>query len=139
MNSESPFDEFQADSPPAEESYAPPAKPGTGRSHRGGFILAMGIISLVASLGGIVMCCCILGGVFPLLGLATGITAFFMGRVDVAAMNRGEMDAGGRGQTQTGMYLGLAGAIVGLLLLIGYVLLVAFGMASDLANQRANF
>jgi len=71
--------------------------------------------------------------------MATGITAFCMGRVDVAAMNRGEMDDRGRGQTQTGMYLGLAGAIVGVLLLIGYVLLMAFGLASNLTNQRAHF
>ncbi|MBC8876730.1 MAG: hypothetical protein H8E44_45455 [Planctomycetes bacterium] len=54
-------------------------------------------------------------------------------------MNRGEMDDRGRGQTQTGMYLGLAGAIVAALLLIGYVLLMAFGMASNLATQRARF
>ena len=113
--------------------------PGSGRSHRGGFILAFGIVSLVASLCSIVMCCCILGAVFPLLGMATGITAFFMGRADIAAMNRGEMDDRGRGQTQTGMYLGLAGAIVAALLLIGYVLLMAFGMASNLATQRARF
>jgi len=37
------------------------------------------------------------------------------------------------------MYLGLAGAIVGTLLLIAYVLLMAFGLATNLANQRAHF
>ena len=44
-----------------------------------------------------------------------------------------------RSQTQTGMYLGVAGAVLGGLLLAAYILLLAFGLASNMANQRAPF
>jgi len=139
VSTKPPFDEFQADHLSEAKPYAPPETIGRERSHRGGIILVMGILSLIASLGGILMCCCFLAGVMPLVGTVTGVIAFCMGRADLGAMNRGELDDRERGQIQIGTYLGLAGAIVGGLLLIAYAVLMVFGLASNFTNQRVNF
>src|SRR5262249_41617250 len=52
--------------------------------HRGNLILVLGILGLV----------------IPLIGLGLGITAWVMGRRDLARMDRRELDPDGRGLTQ---------------------------------------
>ncbi|MCZ6597523.1 MAG: DUF4190 domain-containing protein [Planctomycetota bacterium] len=61
--------------------------------HRGGTILALGIL-------GIVIC-------FPL-----GLAAWFMGQKDVAAMDAGRMDPSGRGLVDAGRIVGLVGCLL---------------------------
>jgi hypothetical protein len=68
------------------------------RPHRGGVVLALGIMSL---------CCNIC--------LIPGISALVMGQADLSEMNAGRMDPRGRSMTQVGMVLGVIGTILGVL------------------------
>ena len=52
------------------------------------------------------------------------------------AMEHGKLDASSRGQIQTGTYLGLAGAILGGLLLVAFLLLVVGGVTTGIIDQR---
>jgi len=65
------------------------------RSHRGGTVLALGIMSLVAGL----------------LLVPLGIVAWIMGSKDLRAMNRGELDPAGRSLTQMGWAFGIGGLV----------------------------
>ena len=65
-------------------------------AHRGGMILAMGIISIVV------------GGI----GLVTGIIAWKMGGADLKKIDAGRMDPEGRSMTQIGYILGIIGTIL---------------------------
>ena len=79
--------------------------------HRGAVILVLGILGLVF---------CALCAPF----------AWIMGKNDLEQMNAGGMDPAGRGLTQAGMYLGLAGTIligIGLLLVVGLFILGLVG------------
>ncbi len=80
------------------------------RPHRGGLVLALGIISI---------CCS--GVVVP------GILAWIFGRNDLKAMDAGLMDPEGRGMTQAGMIMGMVMtifAIIGLVFMICYFLFI---------------
>jgi hypothetical protein len=96
---------------------------------RGALILALGLISLVCSpLAG---SCCFLffgvGAVFSIAGLGTGISAWVMGRKDLARMREYIMDPAGRPLTLAGTVCGIIGTIlcgIGLLLHAGRVLLM---------------
>jgi hypothetical protein len=61
------------------------------RPHRGGLVLAFGIV-------GVVPC-----------GLPFGIAAWVMANSDLAAMRRGEMDRAGHDLTRTGKICGIVG------------------------------
>jgi len=65
--------------------------------HRGGLILALGII----------------GFFIPCIGFAFGIAAWVMANSDLQAMNAGQMDPTGRSLTQAGMVLGILEVLVG--------------------------
>jgi hypothetical protein len=71
--------------------------PAVARPHRGTLILVLGIL-----------------GIFVCFGL--GIAAWVMANADLAAMERGEMDRTGEGQTRTGKICGMIG--VGLQVLV---------------------
>jgi hypothetical protein len=78
--------------------FPPPIAP-TGmpmQPHRGGLILALGII-------GIVLC------------FVCGIFAWVMGNTDLREMDAGRMDPGGRSLTQAGKICGIIGTILGLI------------------------
>jgi hypothetical protein len=64
-----------------------------GRPHRGGAVLALGILSIV-------ICT-------PL-----GVFAWVMGNSDLDAMRRGEMDREGEGLTQAGKICGIVGTVL---------------------------
>jgi DNA-directed RNA polymerase subunit RPC12/RpoP len=71
--------------------------------HRGGLILALGIIGLA--------------GIFCApVGLVFGICAWVMGRTDLAKMRRGDMDREGEGLTYAGRVCGIIATSVCLLL-----------------------
>ena len=74
--------------------------------HRGGLVLSLGIIALVAI------------GVCAPVGLVLGIVAWVMGRADLQKIRRGEMDADGEGMTLAGRICGIiATALNGLIMM----------------------
>jgi hypothetical protein len=68
--------------------------------HRGGLILALGILSLVG-----ISCC---GAV----GLPFGIAAWAMGQADIRKMDAHQMDPQGRGTTNAGKVCGIVGSLL---------------------------
>ena len=77
--------------------------------HRGGLILAFGIIALVSG-----------------LGFIFGPIAWIMGNSDMAEIQNGNMDPEGEGMTQTGKILGMIATILSL---VGIVItVVMFGV-----------
>lgn len=86
--------------------------------HRGGMILAFGIL-------GLVLC-------FPF-----GLAAWFMGKTDIEGMNNGTVDPEGRGLVDAGRIIGLIGGLLGVIgILLGVLWIgcvVMFG-AAGVAN-----
>ena len=74
--------------------------------HRGGMILALGLLGLL---------------VFPLLG----IPAWIMGREDLKKMDQGRMDPSGRGQTTAGMTMGIIAVVVMVLAVLAFCMVAA--------------
>ena len=72
------------------------------RPHRGGTVLALGIIGMVVEL------CCI-------IGLVLSIIAWVMGAGDLKEMAAGRMDRSGEGMTRAGMICGIIGVVLGVL------------------------
>lgn len=73
----------------------PPVHPGhLMRPHRGGMVLALGILSIV-------------------LCFVCGIFAWVMANNDLREMAQGTMDPSGRGSTQAGKICGIIGTILG--------------------------
>jgi hypothetical protein len=79
---------------------------GYARPHRGGLVLTLGIIGLVAC--GFV-----------------GIAAWIMGAGDLRAMQSGRMDPSGRDLTQVGMILGIVTCVLMALGLVFFLLVFA--------------
>ena len=77
-----------------------------GAPHRGGMILAFGLIGILAM------------GAFP-LGMIFGLMAWIMGNSDMAEIHSGRMDPEGEGMTQAGRIMGIISTILHLLGLIG--------------------
>jgi len=96
----------------------PPTVPGAPTAalvpHRGGVILALGILSIVfATTCG--------------LGLILGIPGWIMGNRDIREMDEGIKDASGRGTVQAGKICSIIGVCLGALgFLIGMIYLVFF-------------
>ncbi|MCC5828506.1 MAG: DUF4339 domain-containing protein [Phycisphaeraceae bacterium] len=70
---------------------------GTGRAHRGGTILTLGILSIVTSL----LC--------AIVAVILGLIAVLMATSDFKSMDAGLMDASGRSQTTLGRLLAIIG------------------------------
>ena len=83
------------------------------RPHRGGTILALGIIGIV--------CCWI-----------CGIIAWVMGNGDLRAMDAGMMDPSGRGLTQAGRICGIISVVLAILGIVIWLLLVMAGVLSEM-------
>src|SRR5260370_11090463 len=80
--------------------------------HRGGMLLAFGIISLVVGV----------------IGIVPGILAWVWGGKDLKKIDSGQMDPEGRSLTQIGYILGIIGTILQTLMLLGlcvYIIVVA--------------
>lgn len=76
--------------------------------HRGGLILALGILS------------------FVIAGILTGIPAWVMGSGDLKKMDAGTMDPQGRGLTQAGRILGMICTILtGVVFVIAAIVIAA--------------
>jgi hypothetical protein len=87
-------------------------RPHYERPHRGGMILAFGIISLVMCQVGI--------------GIVFGILAWIFGSSDLKGMEEGEVDPEGKQLTQVGKILGIVGVILGVLYFVGIAAYFAF-------------
>ncbi len=89
-------------------------------THRGGMVMAFGIISLVLVLlsGGVYVCGLAagpvaLGGIpVTIIGLVLGILAWKWGSLDLKRMKAGSMDPSGQGMTQAGYICGIIGTIL---------------------------
>lgn len=91
----------QNSSPPSVTTVAPPATK-TLKAHRGGVVLALGIL-------GLVVC------------FICGIIAWVMGNKDLQEMETGLMDPAGRGLTQAGRICGMVSvglAVLGILIFL---------------------
>jgi hypothetical protein len=81
--------------------------------HRGGVVLALGIVSLVALSGSCLgLCAGPLAVPFVLVGFALGIPAWVMGQGDLRKMQQRIMDPDGEGQTRAGMVCGIIGTVI---------------------------
>jgi len=76
--------------------------------HRGGVVLALGILSLVP----------------PIMVIPFGLTGWVMARHDIRDMNAGRMDGSGRSMTQAGQVCAAVGASVWL----AFAVSIAFGL-----------
>lgn len=88
-------------------------------AHRGGLVLAMGIMSLVCN-----------------LMFVPGILAWVLGRADLRQMDAGLMDPEGRGLTQAGMIIGIIMTLLqvaGIVLYIGFIIvMILIGIAGGM-------
>jgi hypothetical protein len=81
----------------------------SGRPHRGGIILTLGVCSL-------------------LLCAPLGIFAWVMGNHDLTEMKRGRMDRSGEGLTQAGRILGSIATILMIVGCVAYTAIVGFAL-----------
>jgi hypothetical protein len=84
------------------------------RHHRGGLILAFGIISLVA----VFLC--------PMIGIVLGILAWIWGNSDLRGIEGGEVDPEGRSLIQAGRICGIIGTVLNLLYFLFLVVYLIF-------------
>jgi hypothetical protein len=99
------------------------------RPHRGGTVLALGILSLVALFIiplGTVLALGILSLAAGLFLIPLGIVAWIMGSRDLRRMDAGQVDPGGRSLTQIGRLFGM-GSLFVWLLAAGCVATTMFG------------
>jgi hypothetical protein len=88
----------------------------TVRPHRGGLILALGILGLV---------CCFI----------CGIIAWVMGSNDLKEMAAGRMDPSGQGMTQAGKICGMISVILQIVGLVIWLLFMSLGIVSSFAQR----
>ena len=98
---------------PKANPYASPSAPAFGprsfgRPHRGGMILAFGIVGI--------LCC-----------MPFGIAAWVMGASDLSEIRAGRMDPGGESMTRVGMILGIVSVGLAILWVLINVGLLAVG------------
>ncbi|MBI2807181.1 MAG: hypothetical protein HYX68_19540 [Planctomycetes bacterium] len=86
----------------------------SGTPHRGGMILAVGILAWV---------------LFPYTTWICGPIAWFMGNSDLNQIRAGDMDPSGEGMVQAGRVLGMVATIVSVVLIAGICLLIAVSTA----------
>lgn len=106
----------------AEETQVPVAPIGPQhttqqplRPHRGGLILALGILGLV---------CCFI----------CGIIAWVMGSNDLKEMAAGRMDPAGQGLTQAGKICGMISVILQIIGLAIWLLFMSLGIATSITQ-----
>ncbi len=118
-----PPDDTRDDDPPRRRRFEPDDDEyddigrirQSGVPHRGGMILALGIIAWV---------------LFPLTTPICGPIAWSMGNSDLANMRAGQMDRSGEGMVQAGRILGMVGTIAVLVIFVPFCLLCGLGMVA---------
>lgn len=110
-----------------DDEYPERRRRPSGAPHRGGLVMAFGIISVVLFMSSIGAAVAVGAFASPLsiVGLVLGILAWIWGGADIAKMRAGAMDERGLGNTQAGYYCGIVGTILNALgLLCGCLLMV---------------
>ena len=79
------------------------------RPHHGAMVLVLGIVGLV---------CC----------MPAGVVAWVLGASDLKAMQAGTMDRSGESTTRAGMIIGIIATVWGVIVIVGWVILLALGM-----------
>lgn len=106
--------------PPATPSVTPGMLVSSAEPHRGGMILAFGIISLsvnlLSSCGGAVSGG--LGCFATPLAMGLAIPAWIMANNDLAKMAAGRMDPSGRGNTQAGKICSIISIVLTLIIIV---------------------
>ncbi|MFO0876174.1 MAG: MJ0042-type zinc finger domain-containing protein [Gemmataceae bacterium] len=95
--------------------------------HRGGFILAMGVISVAS----IFVC--------PLLipvAIVPGLIAWVLGGIDLRRMREGHLDPDGHGSTQAGWICGIIGTLLNTLIVLGCGTILGLGIWADTQRSR---
>jgi hypothetical protein len=105
-------EETQVPVAPIEPQYSTQQ---TLRPHRGGLILALGILGLV---------CCFI----------CGIVAWVMGSNDLKEMAAGRMDSAGQGLTQAGKICGMISVILQIVGFVIWLLLMSLGVATSITQ-----
>jgi len=85
------------------------------RPHRGGLILALGILGIV---------CCFI----------CGIVAWVMGNGDLKEMAASRMDPSGQGLTQAGKICGMVSVILQIIGFVIWLLFMSFGVATSVTQ-----
>jgi hypothetical protein len=91
--------------------------------HRGGLILTLGIVSIIA--GSLGFCC---SGMTAAIALPTGLCAWLMGQADLRLMDHGTMDLDGRSNTHGGYICGIVGTVLGLLNVCWCIISLVLGL-----------
>src|SRR5688572_12260855 len=116
-----PFgDQAAPPNPYMAPAYQPFGKPQAGyyRPHRGGVIIALGIIGLAMTTIGMAVMSAVCLPV-PFFALAVSIPAWVLGHKDLNSIQAGEIDPSGKGLTMAGMIMGIVStAIAGIFTLI---------------------
>lgn len=116
-NSSPPLDPAMM-APPAYTTPTPPTPPvipgpiAISKSHNGGVILTLGILSLTSSFASL---CCLL---IPFASIGMGIAAAVWGTYDLRAINQGITDPAGRGPVGAGRICGIIGIVIACLFLV---------------------
>ena len=92
--------------------------------HRAGFVLSMGIISLVL----LAFC--------PLLGVIPGLIAWLCGRADLRKMRADTMDPDGEGSTQAGWICGIIGTGLSVVVWLGCSGMLGMVWYEQIENSR---
>jgi hypothetical protein len=103
-----------------DDEYDRPRRRAHLAPHRGGMILAFGILAIIG-IGAIVF----------------GPLAWFLGNADLAAMRAGRMDPSGEGQTNTGRILGMIATLLTVLALLAVCALVLIGIIAGIVGGPA--
>ncbi|HEY9435453.1 MAG TPA: DUF4190 domain-containing protein [Blastocatellia bacterium] len=107
----SPYPGYQG-YPPPQQGYANQTYPQQGASGRA-------ITSLVLSLVSIFMC-----------GFLTSIPGMILGKMEMNAIRQGQAPSSGDGIAKAGFYIGLVVTILYGLIILGYIFLIALGLAA---------
>jgi hypothetical protein len=98
--------------------------------HRGGLVLAMGIISLVS------LALTFMLGVTVIIGIICGIIGWIMGHADLRKMRNNQMDPEGEGMTRGGWICSIIGTLLNLLLILACGGFIGFMIWMDTSSAR---
>jgi len=117
---------------PQEQIGPEPSRPGPLKPHRGGIVLALGILGIFfIFLPGIILSFSVKSerpplevlGLLPIVGFILGSIAWVKGENNLNDMDAGIMDPTGRGLTQAGKICGLICVVLMILFLVFAILI----------------
>jgi predicted Zn finger-like uncharacterized protein len=105
-------------------------EPFYGRADRGVLVLVLGIVGLViAAIGA-----CVVPYVLEPIGFGLSLTAWILGRLDLRAMQNGDMDPRGKDMTKASWICGIIGTCIAVLAALLYCGLILFVVVMMIAT-----